>query len=400
MVGATGAGPPATSPKAAADGPWSVETRRDHDAFASLATDWNDLYARCATGTPFQSHAWLESWWREYGTPGRLRLVLVRRAGRLVAAAPLMLRRRWPCRVLSALGGGLSDFTDVLVDDSCAQDARQMLAKALAAEPGWHVIDMREARPGGPAEHLYQAWPAARWRVPGSLCLEVPGRSMHDLLGTLPSRTAKKVRAKLRKIDALGVSTRRVDAVEAAEAVPALLRLHELQWRDRVVTVEHLRPRFERHLTRAASCLIHCGQAALFQYRLGGKLVASELVLVGHDFVGTYMVGIDPDLRQHADIATMLLSEDLAFTERLGRPVLNMLRGDEPYKMRWQPTRARNRRLLLAHPGRSPVAVLYAAAVRTRAAAADATRERLPWLRRARHRARQAVAQLGAWYGR
>jgi len=404
MVGVTGGGtqcprpngprPNGPRPNARADGLWSAEIRRDDEAFASLADDWAALYATCAAATPFQSHAWLESWWHEYGIPGRLWLVLVRRESRLVAAAPLMLERRGPWQVLSPLGCGLSDFTELLVHDGCAEDARRMLATALLAEPGWHIVDIREARPGGQAQHLYDAWPGARWHSTGSLCLEIAGRPLRDLLGQLPSRTAKKVRAKLRKIDACGISARPVGAAEVADAVPALLRLHERQWRGRGINEEHLRPRFERHLVRSVSRLVGQGQAALFQYRLDEQLVASELVLIGRDFVGTYLAGFDPDLRQEVDIATLLLSEDLALTDQLGRPTLSMLRGDEPYKMRWQPRRMRNGRPLLARAGRPRLAALYASAVIARAAAADAARERLPWLRRVRHRARQVVVRL------
>ena len=67
---------------------WSVTVRRDDGAFAVLEGEWTDLYRRCPTARPFQSYSWLESWWREYGRPGRLRLVLVRRDGVLVGAGP------------------------------------------------------------------------------------------------------------------------------------------------------------------------------------------------------------------------------------------------------------------------------------------------------------------------
>ena len=76
---------------------WTAEVRRADDGFDGLRAEWDDLVARCAAATPFQTYAWLESWWRTYGEPGRLRLVLVRHGGRLVAAAPFVLRRRAGC---------------------------------------------------------------------------------------------------------------------------------------------------------------------------------------------------------------------------------------------------------------------------------------------------------------
>jgi hypothetical protein len=90
----------------------------------------------------------------------------------------------------------------------------------------------------------------------------------------------------------------------------------------------------------------------------------------------------------------MMLSQALGLTERAGGGRLSLLRGTEPYKMRWHPATVRNRRLLLANPGRRALPVGYAAAVRARTALADATRDRLPWLRRVRFLARQAAARV------
>jgi CelD/BcsL family acetyltransferase involved in cellulose biosynthesis len=384
---------------ATAVGTWSVEIRRGDDAFASLAGEWNELYPRCSTATPFQSYAWLESWWREYGVPGRLRLALVRMNGRLVAAAPLMVQRRGPWLVLSPLGQGLSDFTEILLDDRWAAEASRALASALLAEPGWQVGDFREARPSGATRRLFDEWPGPRWRAGGSVCLEVPAGSLDELLGSLPRRASRRLRYKLRKIDKLGVAVRRVDAAGVEGAVAGLIRLHEQQWRGRGGNAEHRRPRFARHLVRAVSSMVEQGQAELFEYRIGGRVVAVDLAVVGPGFVGTYLPGVDPSLRNQADVSTLLLRPVFELTERRGRATLSLLRGDEPYKMQWHPVRVRNERLLVGRASGSLTAGAYATAVRARTAAADALRDRLPWLREARWHARQASARLLFWRG-
>jgi len=384
------------APGLAARGSWSVETRRDDEAFGSLAEDWEALYASCSAATPFQSYGWLESWWREYGSKGRLRLVLVRRDGRLVAAAPLMLRRRGPWRVLLPLGGDQTDFQDILVDDAYAPTACQMVAQALVAEPGWHVLDVPQARPGAAAEHLYASWAGPRWRTRGSVCLEIPAGSLPDLLARLPAGNVHRVRTKLRKVEAAGIEARCVGGTDVEAGVHALLRLHEQQWRGRGINEEHLQPRFRRHLARSVNRMVDRGQAALVQYWLAGRLVATDLELVGHRFVGAYLVGFEPGLRRQVDVAMMMTAQAVVLAERRQRPVLSLLRGTEPYKMRFHPVAVRNRRLLLARRGGPGTAAGYAWAVRARTALADATRDRLPWLRRARYRIRQAAARLAA----
>jgi hypothetical protein len=64
---------------------------------------------------------------------------------------------------------------------------------------------------------------------------------------------------------------------------------------------------------------------------------------------------------------------------------MSMLRGAEPYKLRWRPVESVNQRVLLVRGG-SPRARLYAAGVRTRRAAVLLAKRRLPALRTLRDR--------------
>ncbi|MYV67387.1 glycosyl transferase family 1, partial [Streptomyces sp. SID2131] len=119
-----------------------TEVCRDEEGFGRLAAEWTALYGRCSSATPFQSHSWLHSWWLSYGRPGALRVVLVRRGdGALVAAAPLM-RARGPLPVLTLLGGSITDFADVLLDDDCPE-AAPALARAVARAARGAVVDLR-----------------------------------------------------------------------------------------------------------------------------------------------------------------------------------------------------------------------------------------------------------------
>jgi CelD/BcsL family acetyltransferase involved in cellulose biosynthesis len=74
--------------------PPDVSVISDEVAFGQLAEEWDDLVHRCASSTPFQTHAWLSSWWGCYGTVGRLRVLVARNGTQLVAAVALFLTRR------------------------------------------------------------------------------------------------------------------------------------------------------------------------------------------------------------------------------------------------------------------------------------------------------------------
>ncbi|MDX2935876.1 GNAT family N-acetyltransferase [Streptomyces ipomoeae] len=343
----------------------------DEREFAALAPAWERLYRRCGAATPFQSHAWLHSWWTSYGRPGRLRLVLVREGGEhgeLRAVAPLM-RVGSPLPRLVPLGGAISDFGDVLLDDEHADRAAPALAEALSAAASTALIDFREVRPGGAVERVYEHWNGPRRRLRDSLCLELPAVPMEELAARLPSSKAQRVRAKLRKLTALGVTRRTVAPDEVDAALRRLLALHRLQWQGRGVTPEHLQERFGAHLVRAVGPMVRSGDAVVTEFLLDGEVVAVDLTLLSPRLAGGYLYGAHPRLRERkADVAVMLLDACARHTGTGERDTLSLLRGDEPYKRHWLPEPVVNQRLLLARRRTAPLlsAVVCEVAARNR----------------------------------
>ncbi|MFJ9609364.1 GNAT family N-acetyltransferase [Kitasatospora sp. NPDC101176] len=361
---------------------WTTELRREDDALDSLAEEWDDLAARCRTATFFQAVDWQRSWWRHYGSPGGLRVVLVRRDGRLVGAGAFM-RRGGPLGGLTGLGAGLADYTDVLLDDDCADRAAAEFAAALPLTRPWHCLELREVHPEAAVQRVYEHWRGGRRRFQDSLCQYLPAVPMERLLKRVPGKTAQRSRVKLRKIAEAGVEVSSTPPAEVPEALRHLLRLHFQQWQERGVTPEHRTERFARHLTESTTGLVATGRAAVHQFRLDGELVAVNLLLLCPSFGGLYLYGAHPLLRERLDIAGLLFGAALDETVGAGIPVLGLLRGQEPYKQRWRPDRLPNQRLLFGPPGPAPAAAARAGAVRARQTAAEVLSTRFPRLKEA-----------------
>ncbi|MFC4114454.1 GNAT family N-acetyltransferase [Nonomuraea zeae] len=362
----------------------TVQVVRDASELAALSAEWADLYDRSSAATPFQSYGWLCSWWRAYGTPGRLRVFLARRDGRLVAAAPFTLEHRLGCRVLTPVGGGQADFTDIVVDDSEADAGLRELRAGLLGQPGWDVIDLPEARPGAAVRRLAELWDDRAWTLPASTCLHLPGLPIEQVVAGLNSRRAHRLRTALRKLDALDISVTAVEPDRAEQSVAELLRLHAMQWERRGINTQHTQPRFHDHLARAARSLVADGHAALTEFRVRGRLLACDFAVVGKDFLGGYLYGAHPDLRSEADVLTMLLRHNLATAHRLGKPMLSLLRGAETYKTKFGCEPAVNQRVLL---GRGLRAGAYAATAGARTAGRELVKRRWPRL----------AERAGAW---
>ncbi|MFD5871805.1 GNAT family N-acetyltransferase [Streptomyces sp. NPDC060322] len=378
----------------------TVTLCRDLPDFADLAAEWDALHRRCPTATPFQSHAWLHSWWLSYGTPGRLRVLLARRDGRLIGAAPLMLTHR-PMPLLVPMGGSISDFFDILVDGEDAAAAVTALERGLHRAAAHAVVDLREVRPDASANLLFDAWSGARSSLTDSTCMELPAEPIEALIGRMTGSRAQRARAKLRRIDTLGIECRPAPVHRVSSAIGTLLRLHELQWLGRGVNPEHLRPRFCAHLVRSTRRMVRDGEASVREFVLDGEVVAADLSFRSARLTGGYLYGADPRLRERkVDVSSMLLREIAREAGGLDRGVLSLLRGAEQYKGNWGPVPVVNQRLLLARSTLDPLLRLREAQVTVRDRAAETVKSRFPAARDWRGRLSELPAAGLAFIGR
>lgn len=264
--------------------------------------------------------------------------------------------RRGPVPRLVPLGGAISDYADVLIDDERVDRAATVLAETLSAAARTALIDFREVRPGGAVEHVYERWSGPRRRLPDSLCLELPAVPMDELASRLASGKAQRVRAKLRKLKSLGVERHVVPPDRVGAALQRLLELHRLQWQGRNVTSEHLQTRFCEHLVRSVGPMVCSGDAVVTEFRLDDDVVAVDLTLLSRQLAGGYLYGAHPRLRERkADVAVMLLDACAQHAGDGGLGTLSLLRGDEPYKHHWRPEPVVNQRLLLARRRTAPL---------------------------------------------
>ena len=325
-----------------------VETLTTADEFAELRPQWESLYERSPSATPFLSHDWLASYWRAFGDAHSLRVVCVRdEAGRLTGAAALRLHRRRGVRTLMPVGADITDFSDVLLDGA-APDAGAQLAAAVLELPGWDALDLPEVPPGAQAWHLLTNWPGHSFVRPASVCLELPVGPTETLLANVPPKQRRQIRRNDR-LDLRHVVVAN-DPEPLGAAVGELLDLHCREWAGRGGNALHLTEAFRRHLIGVVRSLAPQGRAAVTRHLLDGALVAVSLTLHTPGLVAGYLCGTEPALRKQVDISALLIEAGLALGRDRGAGRLSLLRGEESGKLRWQPQARRSQRLLLLRP--------------------------------------------------
>lgn len=121
-----------------------IKVIRDAAGFAAEAADWNGLVGRATHRNSFYRHEWFATWLQHLAPAADLRVVTLRRQGRLAAAAPLQVvperKRGLTLRVLQFLQSGITPRSALLVEDD---DLCGPLLGAIDALGDWHVAELK-----------------------------------------------------------------------------------------------------------------------------------------------------------------------------------------------------------------------------------------------------------------
>jgi CelD/BcsL family acetyltransferase involved in cellulose biosynthesis len=269
---------------------------RDTKEFASLHEEWDELYERCPSATPFQSWAWLYSWWEHYGEARYgLRLVTVRSEGSLVGLLPLMVRRG---RLL-LLGDSVrmlykrivTPYKDVLVRKGWEEPVARAGVRALEEVGAWWVADLQELMPGAAAWEVLRKWDRPKTSVPIGDYVLMRVDSWDELLSTLSKNRRSSARRTVRRAAEDGLRREQAGAEDAQQAARTLVNLHGELWRGRRIDPEDLTPRYEAFMQAAARRMTTRGIGRISEFRREDAVLVSQFLVFDKDFVGAYVIG-------------------------------------------------------------------------------------------------------------
>src|SRR5215212_2219052 len=279
----------------------------DDREFATLEEEWTDLYDSSPLATPFQSWAWLYSWWEFYGEGYELRLVTIRDDGLLVGIAPLMLERR---RVLSRLlfiGTGLTDYLDILVRQGWEARVYKVGVQALRQMDAWQVADLQQLRPEADAWSFFREWDGPRARVWQENCPLIEVKPWDELLMSIKKGLRSSARQTLRRLEEDEVLCEPANTENAERAARTLVALHREAWQGRDIALEHQTRRFEAHLETTARRMIACGLGRISEFWRDEKVIYLHFLVFGNDFVGPYLQGASQEALQRYQFSSLCI---------------------------------------------------------------------------------------------
>jgi CelD/BcsL family acetyltransferase involved in cellulose biosynthesis len=307
-----------------------IETLRTEEALESLAGEWDLLVRAMPRPSPFLLHGWLVEWWRHYGRSGHLAVVIARRDGRLVGAAPLFVHRAHGVRVARFLGGHESALADLLIAEGEPGSTALWLLDEVRRQP-FDYVDLF----GLPEVSTF----AAVGDVPLIERAEAPVLLMED--GWEAAYTAKTSskrrnlhRRRLRQFGELGPVEFSVGRTreELEPMLEIAFRLHSLRWQGRPDGSTFGTEEGRQFHRAALHRLAPDGVLRIVLMRVDNRPVAFHYFFVIGKTMVVHRLGFDPELSRLSPglIATL---ETLHQASEEGLTRVEFLGGTERYKL-------------------------------------------------------------------
>jgi CelD/BcsL family acetyltransferase involved in cellulose biosynthesis len=320
---------------------------RSAQEFAALEEEWEDLYHDSPQATPFQSWAWLYSWWEYYGEGYELRLITVWEGAVMVGLVPLMLRRRWGFGRLLFIGTGITDYLDILARQEWEDRVSEAGRRALWQMDRWHVVDLQQLCPEAAAWSIFKDWLGPRTYIWQDSTPTMDVKPWDEVLKSVNRKLRSNFRRTLRRAEADGLHAELASVDDVEQATYNMVVLHREAWRGRDIAPEHLTRRFEAHLQAAARRMTAHGLGGVSEFWCKGEAIASHLVVFGRDSVAQVLFGVRQDVLQRYQMYSLYTKDMVDMALRRNLSSVNWGRGDELYKLRWTSKVFSTRRVIM-----------------------------------------------------
>jgi CelD/BcsL family acetyltransferase involved in cellulose biosynthesis len=307
----------------------------DAQDFVALREEWEEIYHNAPLATPFQSWPWLYSWWEFYGEGYELRLVTIRANGILVGLMPLMLERRAGFGRLLFIGTGLTDYQDVLAREGWESQVSEAAVRGLRKIDGWQVADFQQLHPEAVTWSIFEKWAGPRTRLWQDNFPVIEVRPWNELLASLSKNLRSTTRRTLRRAEADGVRCKLASANGVGRAAHDWIVLHREAWEGRDIVPEHLTRRFQSYLETVACRMTAHGLGEISEFWRDEELIISHFLIFGRDFVAEHLIGARQDTLQRYQVSSLCIWDAINVAHSRGSSCLNLLRGEESYKLRW-----------------------------------------------------------------
>ena len=310
-----------------------------------LRGGWSSLVEQDPLATPFQTWEWQSTWFKYFGRAKKPFVWTVWEGSELVGLMPFV-EVRSPWSALRPMGFGPSDYLQPLSRQGFDDQVSDELASFLLEKSRKRLVDIHQLR---------ETLPLAKKLCEKSVGREQAACLVLDLPKTYDQYLAllgKSLRFDCRKLEKepFKSGTARIVSVGVGEmrsAVDFFFEAHKKRWSKRGLPGAFMGNRIRDFHREWAELAAQKGWLWMSLLELDGQSVGAIYAMRLGPTCYFYQSGFDPS-QSSISPGTLLVAHTIQRAIEEGLTHFDFLRGDEPYKRRWQPQSSyRNLRFLL-----------------------------------------------------
>lgn len=295
------------------------------EAFSNLSDAWRELVQDSVTATPFQTFDWHDAFRRHYGTSRRVKVLAVYEGRDLIALTPFV-RSFGACRSIRPHGIGPSDYLHPLVHTEREEVATAATRNAFLEMRGIDLIDWRQVRET-------RTWSqTGERRLVEARCIVV---DLPPTYAAFVGAQSKSLRYDLRRADKAPFATGEAKLEDAGpDGFARLVEQHKSRWRKRGMPGAFVGRAYRFHQEWVRRCH-DAGMLRLSHLVYEGQSIASIYAMTLGKTCYYYQAGVSVEPKSISP-GTLLIGATVRRAIDEGVTHFDMMRGDEPYKLRWQ----------------------------------------------------------------
>jgi CelD/BcsL family acetyltransferase involved in cellulose biosynthesis len=370
----------------------AIRVVKSEEEFGALKPAWEELFQANPSHTPYQTWGWNFTWWKYFGAPELLRVFVVEEDDRVIGIAPFFLRKRfygWPLPHLGFISQKRSDYLDFVVRAGAEANFFQQLLEYLHENQSeWLFIELKDV-PDTSANLPYffqevgKFFPVLGWEAQ-RVCVTVPLRAeWESYLTTLGKRTRKDVGYDRRFLEKNFTVDFKVFTNSSAvfDGLEDLVKVYRGRWQSEKGATRFEEKRvadFEREI---CSLFSHAGWYRLYLLYANNEPVAGLSGYVRNNKYYADAYAHSPAYNKYS-VGNVLLGLAIEDCIKNQWNELDLTRGDESYKFRWNGQAKRNYHLKIFRHRAGMALASVAEGMYERAAASRLLNQALAFYRR------------------
>ncbi len=320
--------------------------------FENLRPVWDELYRSSANHTPYQSWEWNLAWWKHFGNEGSLRLIVIEESERIIGIAPFYLRTSFfglPLKHYGFLSQKRTDYLDFIIQAGSEPLFFRELAKHFKElQEDWQFIELKDVpETSQNLPHLYREFGSVFPNFGLDLqrvCVTVPlTNEWESFLQTLGKRTRKDVGYDRRYLEKNFATEFKIltNSNAVFEGFRDLTTIYESRWVEEKGASRLAETEVAKFETEICERFSQNGDFRLYMLYANGKPVAGLSGYVKNDKLYGDIYAHTPELHKYS-VGNVLLGFAIEDCISNGWKELDLSRGEEAYKFRWNGQPKRN----------------------------------------------------------